>query len=224
VPYAKFGDPQTLNLYTYVENGPINRADADGHQGAQYLGGWCDSNGCISTQQQAAMTQSANKALNTVTFSSTQQTTTKNADGTTTTVTTTTLITFASGTNDAGTFRGADRVVNTRVTTADGSPANVAGGNDNTSVTHISQKDAIGAVGSRAFTDAQQSAKPSFGSLFGTALHNDVVNHPFRTIGRAIAIGALTADPPTSLLGAGLAATGAAADLGESVQHATEEQ
>jgi RHS repeat-associated protein len=31
VPYAKFGDPQTLNLYSYVENGPVNRADADGH-------------------------------------------------------------------------------------------------------------------------------------------------------------------------------------------------
>lgn len=33
VPYAVFGDPQTLNLYTYVENGPLNRVDADGHGG-----------------------------------------------------------------------------------------------------------------------------------------------------------------------------------------------
>jgi len=32
VPYAKFGDPQTLNLYAYVENSPLNRVDADGHQ------------------------------------------------------------------------------------------------------------------------------------------------------------------------------------------------
>ena len=31
VPYAKFGDPQTLNLYAYTENGPVNRVDADGH-------------------------------------------------------------------------------------------------------------------------------------------------------------------------------------------------
>src|SRR6266481_6090091 len=31
VPYAKFGDPQTLNLYSYVENAPINEIDADGH-------------------------------------------------------------------------------------------------------------------------------------------------------------------------------------------------
>jgi len=33
VPYAVFGDPQTLNLYAYVENAPVNRADADGHVG-----------------------------------------------------------------------------------------------------------------------------------------------------------------------------------------------
>ena len=31
VPYATFGDPQTLNLYAYVENAPVNRVDADGH-------------------------------------------------------------------------------------------------------------------------------------------------------------------------------------------------
>lgn len=31
VPYAKFGDPQSLNLYSYTENGPVNRIDSDGH-------------------------------------------------------------------------------------------------------------------------------------------------------------------------------------------------
>jgi RHS repeat-associated protein len=31
VPYANFGDPQSLNLYSYVENAPLNRVDADGH-------------------------------------------------------------------------------------------------------------------------------------------------------------------------------------------------
>jgi RHS repeat-associated protein len=38
VPYALFGDPQTLNLYNYVQNGPLNRIDADGHQTAQGSG------------------------------------------------------------------------------------------------------------------------------------------------------------------------------------------
>lgn len=31
VPYAVYGDPQSLNLYTYVRNDPISRADDDGH-------------------------------------------------------------------------------------------------------------------------------------------------------------------------------------------------
>jgi RHS repeat-associated protein len=46
VPYAKFGDPQSLNLYSYTENGPINRIDGDGHMavgfsttGVFYVGG-----------------------------------------------------------------------------------------------------------------------------------------------------------------------------------------
>src|SRR6266481_2376535 len=31
VPYAIFEDPQTLNLYSYVRNNPLNRFDVDGH-------------------------------------------------------------------------------------------------------------------------------------------------------------------------------------------------
>ena len=31
VPYADLTDPQTLNLYSYVRNNPLSRADADGH-------------------------------------------------------------------------------------------------------------------------------------------------------------------------------------------------
>jgi RHS repeat-associated protein len=31
VPYAKLDDPQTLNLYAYVTNNPMGRADIDGH-------------------------------------------------------------------------------------------------------------------------------------------------------------------------------------------------
>lgn len=33
VPYAVFGDPQSLNLYTYVRNDPVTEADANGHLG-----------------------------------------------------------------------------------------------------------------------------------------------------------------------------------------------
>jgi RHS repeat-associated protein len=38
VPYALFGDPQSLNLYTYVRNDPVSRADADGHLSFQFMG------------------------------------------------------------------------------------------------------------------------------------------------------------------------------------------
>jgi RHS repeat-associated protein len=31
VPYADFSNPQSLNLYTYVGNNPLNRTDPDGH-------------------------------------------------------------------------------------------------------------------------------------------------------------------------------------------------
>ncbi len=31
VPYATFGDPQTLNLYAYVNNNPNTGIDMDGH-------------------------------------------------------------------------------------------------------------------------------------------------------------------------------------------------
>jgi RHS repeat-associated protein len=34
VPYAKLGDPQTLNLYGYLRNNPLGGVDADGHCGA----------------------------------------------------------------------------------------------------------------------------------------------------------------------------------------------
>lgn len=33
VPYAKLDDPQSLNLYGYVGNNPLSKADADGHEG-----------------------------------------------------------------------------------------------------------------------------------------------------------------------------------------------
>jgi RHS repeat-associated protein len=31
IPYAKLDDPQSLNLYAYVENNPLDRMDVDGH-------------------------------------------------------------------------------------------------------------------------------------------------------------------------------------------------
>ena len=43
VPYAKLDDPQTLNLYSYVQNNPLSRFDDDGHD--TYLMVWSSGNG-----------------------------------------------------------------------------------------------------------------------------------------------------------------------------------
>ena len=43
VPYAEFGDPQSLNLYSYVRNVPTTRYDADGH---------CQQDGSCLAQQE----------------------------------------------------------------------------------------------------------------------------------------------------------------------------
>ncbi len=54
VPYASFGDPQTLNLYSYVENAPLNRMDADGHVAAgANVNNWVEP--CQGTWSQACL-------------------------------------------------------------------------------------------------------------------------------------------------------------------------
>ena len=37
IPYADFGNPQSLNLYSYVRNNPLNAYDEDGHSVLDYL-------------------------------------------------------------------------------------------------------------------------------------------------------------------------------------------
>ncbi len=42
VPYAHFGNPQSLNLYVYVSNNPLTFADPDGHKpGGEFPGAGC---------------------------------------------------------------------------------------------------------------------------------------------------------------------------------------
>ena len=47
VPYAVLGSPQSLNLYAYVRNSPLNSVDPDGHDGSHEENGdpaWLDKN------------------------------------------------------------------------------------------------------------------------------------------------------------------------------------
>jgi RHS repeat-associated protein len=52
VPYSKLDDPQTLNLYAYVENNPLVNVDLDGHQNCN---GWCDLHGNSAAPTNAEM-------------------------------------------------------------------------------------------------------------------------------------------------------------------------
>jgi hypothetical protein len=145
-----------------------------------------------------------------------QQTSTKNADGTTTVVTTTTSASFSTKKGEEGKFLGAGQSVSTMVLGSD-AKATILSSTD-TNKENLSYGDAVKAMGANAMAAGVQAALPSFARQFANALGRDAYHHPFRMIGRAIAIGALTIDPPTSPLGVGLAVGGATADLGESVQ------
>jgi RHS repeat-associated protein len=53
VPYAEFGDPQSLNLYSFTRNSPIIRVDGDGH----------DANGMLARPGQAGILGAGNGGL-----------------------------------------------------------------------------------------------------------------------------------------------------------------
>jgi RHS repeat-associated protein len=220
VPYAVFGDPQSLNLYTYVRNDPVTRADADGHchpanpyascsDEQESLGGKGDP---PKAQNQVEQVQVVHQT----------QTSTQNSDGTTTVVTTATSASFSTKKGEEGKFLGASQSINTMVLGPDGTKGVVS--STDTYNGNLSYGGAVKAMGASAMAAGAEAALPSFARQFARALGRDAYHHPFRMIGRAIAIGALSIDPPTTPLGAGLAVGGAAADLGESVQHANEEQ
>jgi len=52
VPYAELDNPQSLNLYSYVGNNPISRADDDGHEGTCPGNGNDHSASCATSEQQ----------------------------------------------------------------------------------------------------------------------------------------------------------------------------
>ncbi len=54
VPYADFSDPQTLNLYAYVRNNPLNRTDPDGHVCIFGFGDTCTPSPAKTATQGAA--------------------------------------------------------------------------------------------------------------------------------------------------------------------------
>jgi hypothetical protein len=92
--------------------------------------------------------------------------------GNKTTVSETTTVTFSTAKDQEGKFLGAS------IQTA------VHGGEDYGPViaqsgqVPVSEKEAVESMGARAFTDAEQSAKPSFAGQFGRVTAQDFREHP----------------------------------------------
>jgi len=82
VPYAKLDNPQSLNLYAYVNNNPLRIADKDGHD---------DYDGKVHVTANADQTKTATQGTQTT---STSQT--KDANGNITSTTTTTTKTMTT--------------------------------------------------------------------------------------------------------------------------------
>src|SRR5260370_24628985 len=189
VPYAVFGDPQSLNLYIYVRNDPVSQADADGH-GA--TGDTCYENPVCKAEPALAQ--------NTVTVARVDTIGTHaNQDGTTTTVTQTTTATFSSASGREGEFLGAttQSTVTTTGTIGGGEPVTLSTASSN--LTSISKADAVKAIGSRAFTDAQQSAVPSFATQFGRVTGQDARAHPGKYAFAAVEVLAIFTPLPEAL-------------------------
>jgi RHS repeat-associated protein len=60
VPHANFGNPQSLNLYSYVANNPLSRMDTDGHGWWDKLGNFFGDAGCWCEGAQATQAILAN--------------------------------------------------------------------------------------------------------------------------------------------------------------------
>jgi RHS repeat-associated protein len=86
VPYAKLGNPQSLNLYAYMLNNPLKGVDRDGHDGDI-----CKQNGADCSGA-SKVTQNAN-GTTTVTQGTTTPVQNRDADGKVTRITTRSTIT-----------------------------------------------------------------------------------------------------------------------------------
>jgi len=219
VPYAVFGDPQTLNLYTYVENGPVNRADADGHQQNVPAP---PSQICMTTQAQACKgdatkdLQRMSGAQNTKTVANTTIIgTSYDERGNKTTVSQTTTVTFSTAKGHEGEFLGA--TVQTSVHAGEVYDPVVA----QSGQVSVSQKEAAQIMGSKAFTDAQQSAVPSGAQQFGHQVAQDVIHHPLGVLGVVVRSAALPVGVACPWCGVGMAIGGEALAMADSAKDVT---
>jgi RHS repeat-associated protein len=248
VPYAKLTDPQPLNLYSFVTDDPLSHTDVDGHFQSALANSSCGNNNgntCqpVTSAEKCArgMTTFCQEAADStlqaggnhypaggrivgnqfqITYTAPTQYERDQDGNIIGSVTITITASFQMGT---GQFLGAEMIRD--AATIKNDP--ILGGYNSekaSSTSEIGYQGAARVFGGRAILDAASYARSNNQCFFCQRLKQDVAKHPFRAIGRAIFIGGLIAFPPTTGPGAALAVGAAASDLGESVQHAGEEQ
>jgi hypothetical protein len=212
VPYAKFGDPQTLNLYAYAENGPLNRIDADGHcpecitwdeaQG-ENAGQGCtqgQGTGCQAATQaannQAATGSAGQQAQNTVTFSDTK--TTHSYDEKTNTETTTavtTSVTLSTAKGHEGDFVSAGVTTSTHTKNYETGEKS-----DQTTTTALDFGQATRAAGgAENMARIRDAVTPGLGSHFASITAQDARAHPYKYAGAAASAAISVIDPPATI-------------------------
>jgi hypothetical protein len=182
----RFGDPQSLNLYTYVENNPIGKADSDGHSTCTQSGGGCSFDVSYNPQKE------------TMTIVQTRNTIQSNSDGTTTVTTTKTSATFSTASNSAGQFLGATSQTSTAtanlnntgngrartpglVSTADQVHQSYGGVETAGATQNISYADAVHTFTPATFDAvADYAARPDSAIGFAKAVGQDASQHPFK--------------------------------------------
>jgi len=229
VPYANQTNPQTLNLYAMVNDNPESFADLSGHDpenpstgapASACQGTECDKLGAgqatsttacvsapvvsgplpctttsgaqqVSSDQQKLENEATARNTTTVGFLNSQSVTSK--DGSTTTTTNTiTNVTFS----ETGKVVGATQSTITEV--YDNTKQSLSSVKT-TDPTSISEKQAVGTVGTRAFNDARESALPSLATQFGRVTAEDARAHPFKYAGAAASAAISVIDPPATI-------------------------
>jgi RHS repeat-associated protein len=234
VPYANLSNPQTLNLYAMVADDPESFADLDGHQTADRLsqtappptassncsgGGTSNCTDNQAPQQtgdaQAAQIPNASNILTSASYQGQSATVawsqntvvTTNADGSTTSTFTRTSAIFSSEPGQEGKYLGSQQYQSTETVSGDGKIVDKS-----SSVTQISQKDAVAAIGTKEFRVAQElSAEPDRAAYFARATMTDAGKNPAKYVAAAASVGAKVCPNPLcrAALGAVAAAAGA---------------
>jgi len=176
VPYAKLDNPQTLNLYAYLRNNPLNTVDPDGHAGAgqgTFKPCAIADNTCAQDQQNSTSshpegrttttygeaTITSNEATKTVTISQRNTTTTTDQNGNVSSSTTRVQITVSTDPNKPGAIVPG------------------AGGLQMTSPGINTPADEQAQLGPASYQKLQDAVVHDAGNL-GRAITQDAHNHP----------------------------------------------